>query len=612
MRTHQPAWLFGVLAIVATTLNLFVVNVCADNVTNPVSIYYSRPDLFAAPILTVVQKEEDVSPGYYFVTPYQADNPGPYIYDSDGNLVWSGFGNSGPAVAHNLQVCEYEGTDHLCFFQGNQMLGYGRGHGVIMDNQYRIVKSVQPGGGMAGSDMHEFRLIEGGKRALLTVYQQRPYDLTAYNIKTGTGWIFDCVFQEINVSTGEVVFEWHSLDHIHPKESYVLPATTETSGNGLIPNSPWDYFHINSIDKNADEDYIISARHVSAVYKISGKDGSVLWRLNGAKSSFRMVNFENEYSFSHQHDARFVKETETTTVISLFNNGSNGKNETVPNSTGQIIVLDHVANTATLVKSYGAPDGGMLSASQGNMQILDDGHVVIGWGVHAFLSEHREDGTPVFWAYLATFGVMHYRAFKFQWDASPVDIPAIFSYAQNSNGRTFFYASWNGATRVKAWRFYTSAAHTGPFKLLKEVPKKGFETVYSNHGFHGWAFVEAVAEDGTGIANSSIGITYVPSPELEPYCTNAHCPLAQGFGFPEDNPDGDKQENPAPDDQQEEAEPEEQEQQTQAEAFAAEEEFSAWKWVWKLTFLMALIGGVYYLVRRYPERFASPSPLQFP
>lgn len=97
-------------------------------------------------------------------------------------LVWSGWGSSGPGNAHGMHVCKYNGEAHLCFFQGNQQKGYCRGHGVIMDNQYRIVRSVQPGGGMASSDMHEFMPINDGKTALMTVYQQRQFDMTPWNI----------------------------------------------------------------------------------------------------------------------------------------------------------------------------------------------------------------------------------------------------------------------------------------------------------------------------------------------------------------------------------------------------------------------------------------------
>jgi hypothetical protein len=54
------------------------------------------------------------------------------------------------------------------------------------------------------------------------------------------------------------------------------PSATESSGTGLDPTLPWDYFHINSVDKDDAGDYLISARHTSTVYKFSGINGTIL------------------------------------------------------------------------------------------------------------------------------------------------------------------------------------------------------------------------------------------------------------------------------------------------------------------------------------------------
>lgn len=43
-----------------------------------------RPDLYA-PQFTVERNElEKLAPGYIFVTPYELENPGPYIFDTKG------------------------------------------------------------------------------------------------------------------------------------------------------------------------------------------------------------------------------------------------------------------------------------------------------------------------------------------------------------------------------------------------------------------------------------------------------------------------------------------------------------------------------------------------
>ncbi|KAJ5623776.1 hypothetical protein N7510_000085 [Penicillium lagena] len=496
------------------------------------AFYKSRPDLYPLNLKIERSNAKKLSPGYYFITPYwEAKSPGPYIFDNEGHLIWCGWGNSGGGVAHGMHVCKYKGEDHLCFFQGNQQKGYARGHGVILDNRYRIVRSVQPGGGMSSSDMHEFRPINDGKTALMTVYQQRQFDMTPWNIKAGVGWVMESVFQEVDVETSEVVFEWHSLDHVDPSMSYTFPAHTDTSGTGLKVTEPWDYFHINSIDKNADGDYLISSRHTCAIYKISGKDGSVIWRLHGADPSFKNINF----SFSQQHDARWLYENATHTVLSLYNNGDNGFNQTHAFSSGMVILIDHVDNTATQIRDYGPPGKEMHSSSQGNLQRLPNQNVVMGWGNNPFISEHTEDGELVMWArYTFSNTIMNYRAQKFEWDSDPSDSPALWSYARSPepSSPTSFYVSWNGATRVKTWRFYGAANMTGPYTFLDEVNKTGFETEYTNASFYTWTKVEAIDRNGDVLRTSHRKYTFVPSPELRESCRKKTCLDAPSFGFP--------------------------------------------------------------------------------
>ena len=401
---------------------------------------------------------------------------------------------------------------------------------MILDSSYRTVRSVLPGGGMASSDMHEFLPINNGKTALMTVYQQRQFDMTPWNIKTGMGWLMESIFQEIDVETSKVLFEWRSLDHVDPSMSYTYPAHTDTSGTGLNVHEPWDYFHINSVDKNADGDYLISSRHTCAIYKISGKDGSVIWQLHGANPTFRNINF----SFSQQHDARWLSENATHTLLSLYNNGYNGFNQTHQYSGGMLVMIDHVANTAFLIREYTPYIKDLLSSSQGNMQVLPNKNVVMGWGNNRYISEHDEEGNLLLWASFAGDPVMNYRAMKFEWESDPTDAPALWTYSRSSDplSSTTFYVSWNGATRVKSWRFFGAANSTGPWVFLAEVAKTGFETEYTNSSFYAWTRAEAIGANGAVLRRSALKYTFVPSAELREFCQDATCADASGFGYP--------------------------------------------------------------------------------
>ncbi len=55
-----------------------------------------------------------------------------------------------------------------------------------------------------------------------------------------SSFILESMFQEIAIDSGDVLFEWASLNFVNLSASYVLPGTTDVSGNGTF-TQPWDY-----------------------------------------------------------------------------------------------------------------------------------------------------------------------------------------------------------------------------------------------------------------------------------------------------------------------------------------------------------------------------------
>ena len=274
----------------------------------------------------------------------------------------------------------------------------------------------------------------------------------------------------------------------------------------------------------------MSARHTETIYKISGTNGSVIWQLGGKNSSFQMQGF----NFSYQHDCRFVSENSTTTIISLFDNAYNGFNSSSEISAGKLIAINNSTMNATLLTEYvasntfldGAP--GLHSASQGNMQYLPNGNAFIGWGSNAVVSEFTADGTNVFNAWFATTGALHYRAYKFNFTSNPSDQPALYTYALNSTSATTYYVSWNGATEVDSWTFY-SGASPDTLTQVGNTKKNGFETVASQATFYAYTIAEAVARDGSKLRNSTLTSTFVPGSTLALSCNSIQCPMIGGF-----------------------------------------------------------------------------------
>ncbi len=390
-----------------------------------VRAFRSRPDL-SPPGVDVVARAHDTAPGYIFVAPKKGESQeGPMIVDDRGEPVW--FRPTQDEHAMDFKVQQYRGEPVLTWYQGVGT-SYGRGEYVVADSSYREITGVRAGNGYEG-DHHEF-LITPQETALITIYNPLPWDLSPFG-GPKDGMVLDGIAQEIDIETGEVLFEWHSLDHVGFDESYSKPSK----------DSEWafDYFHINSIDLDHDGNLLVSARKTFAVYKIDRKTGEVMWRLGGRNSNFEMSPGARS---RYQHDARRLPDG----TITLFDNGGVYKND---QSYGVALELDTDEMAADVVRKYAHPDE-QLATTQGNMQALPNGGVFIGWGSEPVFSEFSGDGELLFSANLPP-EVESYRAFRFPWSGHPDDDPAV-AAEPGPEDEVTVYASWNGATEVAAWR----------------------------------------------------------------------------------------------------------------------------------------------------------------
>jgi hypothetical protein len=430
--------------------------------------FRSRPDLHP-PVIEVTTQARDTAHGYIFVAPKNGpEEAGPgqdgcEILDNDGQPVWLRLLQDESKDVMNFKAQTYKGEKVLTWWEGHHT-GYGQGEYVICDSSYREIKRFGAANGYEG-DHHEF-LITPEDTALITIYSKVQRDLSHLGGPVD-GVVLDGIAQEVDIETGEVLFEWHSLDHVELDESYL---------------KPYDYFHINSIDVYDERHLLISSRATWTVYKVDRKTGEVVWRLGGKKSDFEMGPGT---VFVYQHDARHHPDG----IITLFSNGSVNRGK---RSRGIMVEIDEDAMTATLVHEYIYPDE-LRSPTQGNVQLLPNGNVFVGWGSAPVLSEFDHDGKLLFSAAFPAEGET-YRAFRFPWSGQPTDDPAV--AAENGPvDQVKIYTSWNGATEVTTWQVL---AGSSPDELepLASAPKKGFETVITVHTTEPYVGLKALNASG--------------------------------------------------------------------------------------------------------------------
>lgn len=262
--------------------------------------FRSRPDLHP-PTVDVTTQAHDTAPGYIFITPKKGPGQdGPMIVDDSGQPVWFQPLQGNDEFATDFRVQSYRGRPVLTWWEGKLVYRYGVGEYVILDSSYQEVARVQAGNGYHG-DLHEF-LITPHDTALLTVYNRVHADLSAFG-GPKDGVVLDGVFQEVDIGTGEVLLEWHSLDHVGLDESYSRPSEDL--------KRPFDYFHINSIAVDHDDNLLIDAKRTCTVYKVDRKTGEIIWRLGGKKSTFEMGAGTRVV---YQHDARRTAPSRSSTT----------------------------------------------------------------------------------------------------------------------------------------------------------------------------------------------------------------------------------------------------------------------------------------------------------
>jgi len=444
--------------------------------------FVSLPDL-QPPAVRVTANSGGQAPGELFLAPYAGPGQyGPMILDAGGGLIWFRSLPHG-ARAADLRVQEYEGRPVLTWWQDPLVAGGHAGSGVVIaEGSYRDIAFVRAGNGYE-PDLHAFQITTQGT-ALFTVYDAIRCNLSAYG-GPADGAVADTLLQEIDLRTGLVRFEWHSLDHVALWESY-MPVR-----RGGTQRQPWDYFHINVVHEDADGELLVGARNTWAAYEVNAHNGQIAWRLGGKRSSFALAHGATP---AWQHDAVL----QSNGTMTFFDNGDSPRIHA--QSRGVVLALNAQQLTAAVVSSFVHPTP-LLAASQGNFQALANGDWFVGWGQEPYFSEFAPSGRLLFDAHLPP-EYQSYTVLKYAWSGQPPQRPRIALRGKRGGGERL-YVSWNGATGVAAWQVLAGRSARGLFPIARS-PRRGFETVITLHTAHRYVAVRALGGNGQVLATSAV------------------------------------------------------------------------------------------------------------
>lgn len=502
--------------------------------------FKSSPQVTGVPVVNFMEPFTRCDDGsYLLITPRgKVAESTPMILDVNGSLVWAATKKYGQV--YNLQVQSYKGQEYLTFWAGDDTVG---GHGVgthyMLDQQYREQYRIKAANGL-GADLHAFT-ITANDTALISIYDKKFADVESMPGYHRKGWIWDSVFQELDLQTGEAIFEWRASDHIDVSKSYHPIGEMEES-------DPRDVYHINSVRKDTLGNFLVSSRYLRAVLYIDGITGKVLWQLGGKENSFHDLSNGTATTFLGQHDADILEREDShnhakkTHFITFFNNNADWDNTTDIQSKGARIEISLDDMTARLDLSLSTSNSTsttttrpILSSSQGSYQTLPNGHIVLGYGFNAAMAEFSETGellcSMLFQpsSRFDTGDVQSYRNLRFNWTGFPRDtkprlVGEVDGSSSSSSGDVKLYMSWNGATEVSRWLLEgfennennneeeekeTTERRKRPSRTNRSknsvekislVAKEGFETIYrisssSKTISHKTRFVRVVALD---------------------------------------------------------------------------------------------------------------------
>jgi hypothetical protein len=449
----------------------------APRTNGDVKHFVSRPDLAPAAVRVI---RGHASGGDIFLAPMRGPVQwGPMIVDPHGSLVWFDPVRHANTWAANVHSQQLLGQPVLTWWQGFVNAGIGQGHDVILDDHYRPIAAVRAGNGLS-ADLHEFK-ITAQDTALITAYSLVHWPGSSIGGRKDMS-VLNCTVQEIDIPTGNVLFQWDSLDHVPLSDSYTKPPASN--------RHPYDYFHINSVQEDSDGSLVISARNTWAVYDVNHSTAALMWQIGGKHSSFKMGPGT---ATAFQHDARLHADG----LMTIFDDGGSPR----VHSQSRVVLerVNTTNHTVTLVHQFDHSPK-LLVSVEGSAQLLPSGDVFVGWGQQPYVSEFDASGRQIFDGRIVGPNT-NYRAFDEPWTAQPASPPAV-AIRRDADGVSTAYATWNGATDVAAWELLGGPSPAA-LQRLAVVPRHGFETAIPVHDEQPYFQVRALGSTGQQLASSS-------------------------------------------------------------------------------------------------------------
>ena len=201
--------------------------------------------------------------------------------------------------------------------QNVELAGY-----MMLNGKLQCTDTIRTERGIENMFYRSLSINEKGEK-LVGLKKDTHLDLRSYSNSQADSSVH-CEIDIIEVidAHGKTVFSWNPVDHLDPKlfrfkellagRAYGY-AKTDIIQWTRLTNAQWD-----------GDGNIIYSLLLSGIGKISREDGHVMWQINF--NQLPMLLGKDTLQWYRQHDFKFLYETDSTVVYSLYSNGLSNRN----------------------------------------------------------------------------------------------------------------------------------------------------------------------------------------------------------------------------------------------------------------------------------------------
>ena len=370
----------------------------------------TQTDSIPQTIYTTIDSAGTPLPGMILATPFSlttlanVDSPGLLlIMNQDGQIVKKKV-TAGPAFDLNRWTINGQVRYTYIVNDPNALrldkLDYDAGYAIIADSDLNTLQQVNftPYGDtlfQTGQplDVHDFILVSDNDYITESYIMKPVNNIPPYVPHVPNEPVAAPLIEEIQ--NGVVVWSW---DFSADTSFY---ANSVTGNNFMNPDTAQDYVHLNSITIDPrDNNLIVSMRNQDQIIKINRQTGTVMWRLGGKNSDFKLT--ANEV-FLLQHHATLTDNNQT---LMLFDDG-----DPVLRSYSRIceFQLDETNKLVTNFKSFNIPEP--FTAIMGSVQKTGNEYFIGGGSGNYILEVNYVTGQKIMELKSKVYST--YRAFKY-------------------------------------------------------------------------------------------------------------------------------------------------------------------------------------------------------